>query len=220
MKTIAIIPAYNEEKHIAEVIKKTRKYVNKIIVIDDGSIDSTYDVAKKSKADFVLKHIINAGKGLALQTGFEAAIREKADIVITIDSDGQHNPEDIPRLIKAMKQSNLDIVIGARPLDNNMPAILKFGNAVIQKTFRFLFHLDIKDTQSGYRAFKAVIYPKIRWRTAHYSVETEMLANAGKHGLRVGEIPIKTVYLDKAKGTTVFDGINIFLNMIRLKLFR
>lgn len=211
-KLIAVIPAYNEEQHIKDVINKTKKYVNKIIVIDDGSTDKTYE--KSKKADLVLKHIINMGKGLALKTGIEAAINRKADLIVTLDADGQHKPEDIPRLVKILKEDNLDIVVGGREFDENMPLVMKVGNMIIQKIFRVLFKVNIKDTQSGLRLFKAEIYPKIKWSASSYAVETEMLVKVGRYKLSYKEIPIETLYQDKYKGTTIFDGIKIILSMI------
>ena len=215
MKTIAIIPCYNEEKTRAEVIKKAKKHVDKIIVVNDGSIDNTEKQAKK--ADLVLTHIVNMGKGLALKTGIEAAIKLKANIIITLDGDMQHDPNDIPRMLKEIKKGK-DIVIGCRKLDENMPFTLKFGNFFLYQSFKNLFKVDIHDTQSGYRAFKAEIYPKLKWTSSGYAVETEMLIGLNKNNLKYQEIPIKTVYNDKYKGTSVIDGIKIFLSMLLWKV--
>ncbi|MFC1698151.1 glycosyltransferase family 2 protein, partial [Nanoarchaeota archaeon] len=198
--------------------KLTKKFVNKVIVIDDGSKDNTYNIAKKNGADYVLKHIVNMGKGLALRTGFEAALKLGAGMVVAIDSDGQHDPRDIPRMIKALDDKKADIVIGARPFNKKMPLLLKFGNGLILLLFKMLFGLNVKDTQSGYRLFKADVYNKIKWKSCGYEVETEMLANAGKFGLKVVEVPIKTVYHDKHKGTTPIHGVKIILKMIKWKL--
>lgn len=211
---VAIIPAFNEGKTIKEVITKTKNYVDKIIVVDDGSIDNTFDEAEL--ADIRLRHIVNIGKGLALKTGFEAAIKENADVILTIDSDLQHDPDEIPKFLEKIKKH--DIVIGTRSLNKNMPLVFRAGNSLIHYIFRFLFNLKIKDTQCGFRAFKASIYPLIKWQALNYAVETEMLAKAGKNNLKVAEIPIKTIYEDKYKGTTVIDGIKITLNMLKWKL--
>jgi len=214
-KITAVMPAYNEEKNIADVIKKTKKYVNEVIVIDDGSRDNTIEQAKQ--ADLILEHPINMGKGLALKTGIEAALRRKADIIITIDSDNQHNPEDIPKMIDIINQDT-DIVIGSRTFNEKMPLSYKIGNTFLQRTFKFLFKIDITDTQCGFRAFKSNIYKKIRWTASSYSVETEMLIKVGKNKLKYKQIPIQTIYEDNYKGTTILDGIKIFLNMILWKI--
>src|SRR3989338_1015043 len=109
MKTVAVIPAYNEQKYIADVIKNTKKYVDTVIVVDDGSADLTSNVSKE--ADIVARHVINMGKGTALRTGFEAAIAKGADIVVTIDADGQNDSREIPLLVTALQRNQLDIVV-------------------------------------------------------------------------------------------------------------
>ena|SRR3989338_9197049 len=213
---IAIIPAYNEEKHIEEIINRTKKYVTLVIAVDDGSSDSTY---KKSRsADIILRHIVNLGKGAALKTGFLTAIKNKADIIVTLDADGQNNPEDIPKFIEALERHNADIIVGARKFNKNMPIVFRLGNWGLRKIFQVLFKLKVNDSQSGFRAVRANIYPKIKWQSTDYSVEAEMLANAGRNNLRCIEVPIATKYLNKYKGTTIVDGINIFLQMILWRL--
>jgi glycosyltransferase involved in cell wall biosynthesis len=216
MKTIAIIPAHNEELHIAEVIRGVRKFVNKVIVVDDGSNDRTKYESRN--ADKIVSHMINLGKGMALRTGFDVAIDMGADIIITIDGDMQNDPEDIPRFIKALKKTNSDIIIGKRVISKNAPITARIGNVLLTNFFSILYRTNLSDTQSGYRAFKAGVYQKILWKSSGYTVETEMLANARKHNLKCREIPIKARYLDKVKGTTVIDGVKIFANMLFWRL--
>ena len=219
-QVVAIIPGYNEQDHVFDVVKETKKYVDKVIVVDDGSKDKTFLKAQEAGADLVLRHIMNMRKGMALKTGFEAAIKLKPrpQIIVCLDADGQHDPSDIPRLVKKLRSENLDIVIGSRQIGGKMPFLFKFGNFGLNNIFTFLFKLKIDDTQSGFRAIKTEIYNKIRWDSRSYGVETEMLAKAGKHKLKCAEIPIKTVYLNKVKGTTVIDGIRIFFQMMFWKI--
>jgi len=212
-----IIPAHNEQKHISSVIRKVRNYTNNLVVVDDGSTDNTSEIALREYA-VVLKHIINLGKGAALKTGCEYALKNGAKQLIFIDADGQHQPEDIPRFLEALK--NADIVFGSRSLNKNMPLILKFGNWFINKVNNTMFGIKLMDTQSGYRAMTAAAYEKIKWKSTKYSVESEMIANAGKKRLKYKEITIKTIYADKYKGTTIIDGIKIVLNMIWWKISR
>jgi glycosyltransferase involved in cell wall biosynthesis len=212
-----IIPAHNEQKHISSVIRKIKKYSKNIIVVDDGSKDCTTEISKKEGV-VVLQHIVNLGKGAALKTGAEYAIRKGAKRLIFIDADGQHKPEDIPRFLKALKGN--DIVFGSRSLDKNMPGVLKFGNRFINKINDILFGVDIQDTQSGYRALTAKAYRKIKWDSQGYSVESEMVANTGRKRLKYAEIKIHTIYSDKYKGTTVLDGVKIVLNMIWWRITR
>tara|TARA_Y100000310_G_scaffold94401_1_gene92010 strand:+ start:10592 stop:11245 length:654 start_codon:yes stop_codon:yes gene_type:complete len=215
MKTFAIIPAYNEEKNIREVIKKVKKYVKHIVVVDDGSKDNTYETAKKEKIP-VLRHVINLGKGGALKTGCEFAIKNLATNLILIDSDMQHDPNEIPRFLKELK--NVDIVFGYRKIDKTMPAILRFGNWFINASAKLLYGLNLYDTTCGYRALTTSTYKKIRWETTGYFVEGEMIANVGREHLSFAQIPIQTIYSDKYKGTNVLDGMQIVLNMILWRL--
>ena len=216
-KTIVVIPAKDEEKHIEEVIKKTKKYVKNIVVIDDGSKDKTSEIAKKAGA-IVLKHSINLGKGNALKTGCEFAIKEKYETIIFMDSDGQHDPHDIPRFLNELKK--VDIVFGSRKLNKNMPFIFRFGNWFINTVSKILFRVNISDTQSGFRAFKSNIYNKIKWHADGYTVESEIIANVGKFNLKYKEINIETIYNDSYKGTTVMDGVIIVKDMFYIKLLR
>lgn len=212
MHKIAVIPTYNEEKTVGKVVKETKKFVDKVIVVDDGSKDNSYIEAKKNGAE-VLKHVINMGLGFTLKTGCEKAI-EEADLIITIDGDGQHDPREIPRLIEVLKDYNLDIVFGYRPLSKNMPFIKKFGNWWIYNFSKLFFGIDVKDTQSGFRVFTRKAYEKIKWNSNRYAVSSEIVMRAGKNKLKYKEIPIKTIYSDKFKGTTIVDGFKIFLNML------
>lgn len=211
-----IIPAKNEEKRIVQVIKGVKKYVPNIVVIDDGSNDKTFEVSKKEGV-VVLKHIINLGKGAALKTGVEFAISKGAKSVVLIDSDGQHDPIEIPNFLSKLKSS--DIILGARAMNKDMPILLKLGNKFINTTIKILFNIKLNDTQSGYRAFNTKIYEMLKWQAVDYSVESEMIANIGIHNIKYKEINIKTIYHDKYKGTTVLDGIKIVLNMLWYKLF-
>ena len=137
-KIFAIIPAYNEEKRISKVNKETKKYVDNVVVVDDGSKDRTKEAAKKAKA-IVLRHLVNLGKGAALKTGCDYAVKNKADIMIVIDADAQHDPNEIPKFLKNIKR--YDIVLTYRKLNENMPFVLKFGNWIINKTITFLCYL-------------------------------------------------------------------------------
>lgn len=216
-KVFVVIPAFNEEEHIAEVIDKTKKYVDNIIVVDDGSKDNTYEIAA-NKGIIALRHIVNLGKGSALKTGCDYALNNNADIMIVLDADTQHDPEEIPRFINTLKENNLDIVFGSRTRNKDMPFILRLGNWSINKTLNLLFNIKLSDTQSGYRAFTTEAYKKIRWDASDYSMESEMIANVGKKRLKYKEINIKTIYSDKYKGTTVMDGVKIVLNMVWWRL--
>jgi len=215
-KIWAVIPAYNEGKNIASIVKKTKKYVDNVLVVDDGSKDKTKEIAEKSGA-FVLRHIINVGKGSALKTGCDYAIRKGAKFIVALDADAQHDPEDIPRFAKKLRK--YDIVFSYRRVSRKMPFVLRFGNWFISGIVRFLYGVNLNDTQCGFRAFSKEAYKKIRWSASDYSMESEMVARVGKQRLKYVQIPIETIYSDKYKGTTVIDGIKIVLSMLWWKLF-
>ena len=213
--TWAVIPAYNEEKNIAKIIKKAKKYVDGIIVVDDGSKDKTKEAAEKANA-VVLKHIVNLGKGAALKTGCDYAVKNGAELIVALDADAQHNPDYIPRFIEKLKK--YDIVFSYRKASKKMPFVLRFGNWFISRVARFLYGISLNDTQCGFRAFSKEAYKKVRWSVSDYSMESEMISKAGKQRLKYVQIPIQTIYSDKYKGTTIIDGIKIVLSMFWWKL--
>lgn len=212
-----VMPCYNEEKHIEKSIDDVLKYSNNIVVVDDGSKDRTVELASK-KTEHVLKHIVNLGKGAALKTGADYAISKGAKQLVFIDSDGQHEAKEIPNFENAL--SDCDIVFGARKLNKNMPGIFRFGNFVLSSMIYLFFNVNLSDTQSGYRAMTAEAYKKIKWKSTDYSVESEMIANAGKNKLKYKEVCINTIYHDRYKGTTIVDGMKIMLKMIFYKISR
>lgn len=211
----AVIPAHNEEDNIRKVISETKKYIPNIVVVDDGSKDKTGEEAEKEKV-VVLKHIINLGKGAALKTGCDYAIKHGASEIVVLDADSQHEPSQIPDFLKELEKA--DIVLGCRELSEEMPFVLKFGNWFISKTTKLLYGIKLHDTQCGYRAFTADAYKKIRWKSSSYSMESEMIANIGKQKLKYKEMPIKTIYKDKYKGTTIIDGTKIVCNLFWWRL--
>ena len=217
MNPYIIIPARNEEKHIADVINNTKPYCQNIIVIDDGSTDQTSILAKQTGA-ITLTHKVNLGKGAAMKTGCEYALQQGATHLIVMDADGQHEPKEIPALLHAL--TTHDIVFGTRNMPKSMPFVMRFGNKFINKTLNFFHNINIEDSQCGYRAFTPAAYQKIRWDAQDYFVETEMTIRAGKQKLKYIQHPIQTIYNDKYKGTTIFDGIQIVTKMIGSKLIK
>jgi glycosyltransferase involved in cell wall biosynthesis len=216
MNTAIIIPAYNEKKHIKELIIKTKQINQNIIVVDDGSSDNTAHIAKELGV-IVLIHKVNLGKGCALKTGCDYAYKKGYQRMIAMDADGQHDPNDITRFTKAL--DDYEIIFSYRKPSSNQPAVLKFGNWFINKTLSTLYGIDIKDSQCGYRAFTKEAYSKIRWNAADYFIETEMIIKTKKKKLSYTQLPIETIYADKYKGTTVLDGIKIVISMITRRFF-
>jgi len=218
MKVIAVIPAFNEGTRLAAVVADVQPQVNEVIIVDDGSnAQHAQAISTLQNQATILRHRINLGKGAALRTGCEAAIAKGAEVVVFLDGDGQHLASDIPRLLKKLETENLDIVFGSRTIGKDMPLVMMLGNKFLSLCSSFLFGLYISDTQSGFRAFRTNAYKALRWNSSRYEVETEMVANAARKKLRIGEIQIQTIYHDNYKGTTVLDGLRIFTSMLRWK---
>jgi UDP-N-acetylglucosamine---dolichyl-phosphate N-acetylglucosaminyltransferase len=208
-----ILPSYNEHVRIAPVVKAVRKQgFEHVVVVDDGSRDDTSEVARKAGA-IVLCHIVNLGKGGAMKTGADFALEQGAKAIIFMDSDGQHRPEELP-LFVAKLEKGYDIVFGSRKRTKHMPAIRRLGNFVITTVVRMFYRMDLRDVTSGYRAMTMKAYRKIRWDSRDYSVESEMIARAGKNNLKYTEFEIATIYHDKYKGMTIFAGLRIVWQLI------
>ena len=217
MVDFIVIPAYNESGRIGEVINKAHQYCENIVVVDDGSEDETFNIAQGCGAT-VLKHITNLGKGSALKTGCDYVFKRGAGRIIVMDSDGQHDPHEIPHFFEALKDA--DIVFSYRKKSDAMPFVLHLGNNTINKILKTLFGIKINDSQCGYRAFTADTYKKVRWNSTDYFMETEMMIKSAKHKLKYQSLPIETIYADNYKGTTILDGAKIVLKMFGEKFLR
>ncbi len=196
---IACIPAYNEEKYIAKVIVETKKYVDRIIVCDDGSKDSTGEIAKQLGA-IVIRHRENMGYGAALRSLFKKALELKPDIVVTLDADGQHDPREIPRLIEPIINGEADIVIGSRFLGKTTQSKWRtIGVKTITKTVKITFSIDgLTDAQSGFRAYKASILKELIPEDNTMAASIEILAKAKDMGLRIKEVPATIIGHEEA----------------------
>jgi len=218
MKISIVIPAYNEEKRIGKVLKDIKKYKLPVIVVDDGSTDKTSLIAQKYSVE-VLKRKINLGgsKGAALKTGVEVAFKQGADAVILMDSDGQHEASDIPNFIKALEKG-FDVVLGSRNLSLGVPLIRFLGNKFASILINLFFGIYISDLICGYRAMTKEAFEKIKWESLNYAVETEMIVRLSKTKLKYCEVPVETIYHDKAKGVTIIDAVNTFFDVISWKI--
>ena len=194
MLKIACIPAYNEEKPIGDVIKKSLNYVDKVIVCDDGSRDLTSTKAKEANA-IVIKHEKNLGKGAALKSLFKYALNVNADVVVTIDGDGQFLPEEINKIIKPIIENDYDIVIGNRFDDHKeMPSYRKVGNKMLDKITKMAADLPFTDTQSGFRAYSKKAIESISFTIDGFGVDSEILIDASKKGLKITEEKVTVLY--------------------------
>lgn len=219
--TYLVIPAYNEEGRLPEVIKKLKKYfpLNRVIVVDDGS---KVEIAQFLPPEItVARHPVNLGKGMALRTGCELAIKLGAKKIVLMDADGQHDPKEIPYFIEELNKQ-YKIVFGSRKLDKDMPFWRMAGNNLLNKTAATLFGLNLHDVWCGYRAFDTEIYPTIVWNAADYSSDVEMVVNVGLNKIKHKERYVGTIYHDKKSttGTTLQDGLKLLLELFVWRIFK
>jgi glycosyltransferase involved in cell wall biosynthesis len=194
LRVVACIPCFNTEKHIGDVVARTKKYVDKVIVINDGSHDTTTKAARDAGAT-VISHAENMGYGEAINSCLKAAREEQPDILIIIDGDGQHNADEIPRLLEPIIKENASIVIGSRFLDGlNMPHYRSFGIGVITYLWNFGSKTKVTDSQSGFRAYTKDAYEILTVSEQGMSCSIEILEQARRAKLIIKEVPITCTY--------------------------
>ncbi len=216
MKLICI-PAYNEEKVIGDIVKRSLAHADKVIVCDDGSTDNTAQAAKESGATVIL-HKKNQGYGAAIITLFDRARQENADIMVTIDGDGQHDPDQIPLLINTMQENNVDVVVGSRFLDNSSgtPGYRKRGIKIITSAANFGADFKVSDAQSGFRAYSNNAIKSIHPTETGMSVSTEILLKISNKGLALAEVPITVSYNgDTSTQSPVPHGIAVLMSTLK-----
>lgn len=202
MLKVACIPAYNEERAIADVVKRTMNHVDKVIVCDDGSNDETSKKAKEAGA-IVIQHEKNLGKGAALKSLFNYAKEINSDIVVTLDGDGQCLPEEINKLIRPIVDDGSDVVIGYRfDSTKDMPSYRKAGNKILDKITNIASDLPFRDTQSGFRAYSKKAIELIKFKNNGFGADSEILINASQKGLKISEEKINVVYNTGGKTST------------------
>lgn len=210
-----VIPSYNEEAYLERVLKKINRFSRQIIVVDDGSTDATARIAQQH-THHVLHHAINLGKGAALKTGCDYAFMQlRAEAVIMLDGDDQHDPAEITAFIQALETT--DIVHGVRNL-SHMPFVRRLGNYFISFIIYLLFGTWIPDVLSGYKALRKNIYNQLRWDSSGYQVELELAARLAHKKIKIATIPIKTIYHDFDRGMTFLDGVFFIGHLINWRI--
>jgi glycosyltransferase involved in cell wall biosynthesis len=195
----AVIPAYAEERHIRDVATRARAYLDVVLVVDDGSPDRTAAQARAARVE-VLRHPANAGKGAAIKTGLRALMqRPGTAFVLVLDGDGQHLPEEIPRLMEAANATGAAMVVGTRMGDRRaMPLPRMLTNQVMSWTISRVIGQPVPDSQCGFRLFaRSLFTPFAAMPSSRYDIETEMLAIAARNGHRIAAAPVSTIYGDQ-----------------------
>ncbi|MFP4514637.1 MAG: glycosyltransferase family 2 protein [Parcubacteria group bacterium] len=218
MKILCIIPAYNEEKNIATTVKSAKKYINDVLVVNDGSKDKSKELAKEAGAK-VISHIINRGQGAALETGNEYARRHDYDIVVHFDADGQFLAEEIQDIIKPIAEESYSVSFGSRFLSkkSKMPWFKKRVIMPLARVMNYIF-LGVKtsDPQSGFRAMDKEALNKIKIENDGMAHCSEILAKTHKYNLLFKEVPITVIYNEF--GQTLGSGFktvkDLFINKI------
>ncbi|MCX5679932.1 MAG: glycosyltransferase family 2 protein [Candidatus Omnitrophica bacterium] len=216
-----LIPSYNEERTIGEIVRKLKERKFTIYVVDDGSSDATALKASEEGA-VVIKNGTNMGKGAAMRTGFDKILEEgKFDSVIVMDGDDQHDVDDIANLIKKAHESGADLVLGNRMRDTSrMPIVRIATNRFMSWLLSVMTGRDIPDTQCGFRLIKTGLLRKISLRSSNYDIDSEMILKAAKAGFKIDSAPVKTVYKDEKSNINPFVDTLRFMRLLILNAFR
>lgn len=216
-KVAILLPAYNEEVAIASMILLSSRYADEVIVIDDGSTDRTAEVSELAGAT-VLRHSTNQGKGVALKTGFTYA--KNFDIIVTIDADGQHNPSEIPSLIKPIEDGQADLVNGSRYIngkDTSTPKYRRVGQTVLDTATNMASGVKLTDSQSGFRAFSSVCFKYFNFDPEGFGIESDMLIEASNNNLRIMEVEITVRYdVNTTTANPVVQGFSVLIRVLEL----
>lgn len=235
-KVLAAIPCFNEQNFIGDVVTRARKYVDKVIVIDDGSTDDTAKVAQTAGAE-VIRHETRKGAGAATKSGFEAARRSNADILVTLDGDGQHNPDDIPQLLAPILNNEADLVIGSRFLpptqqtqqtlrtqgtpQTPIPRYRKFGIDVITWLYNLGSEVKVSDSQSCFRAHSRRLIDAINITEDGFGFSVQVLIQVRRKSFTIKEVPISCLYHPQGSSLNpVVHGLGVALTVIKLRLLR
>jgi len=216
--TVALIPAFNESRFIGSLVLAAKAYVDIVLVVDDGSTDQTVAIAQKAGAH-VLQHAVNQGKAAAVNTGFRYLTTLDPFAVVMLDGDGQHRADDIPALLTPICQGQADVVIGSRygAIHSHIPFYRKVGQLGLTSLTNLISGVQVSDSQSGFRAFSAHAIAVMSF-TANggFSIESEMQFHIHEHALRIREVPIHVVYVEKAKRNPIGHGMQVVKGILSI----
>lgn len=214
---VAVIPAFNEERFISSVVIQTRHYATHVVVVDDGSSDRTAELARLAGA-YVVHQGQNQGKAAALNAGFKAALHYQPDAIVCLDGDAQHEPSEIPEVVKPILEKQADVVIGSRFLakKSDIPAWRQVGQHTLTQVTNVASGVHTTDSQSGYRAFSPKAAKALDFRSGGLSVESEMQFLFEPAGLNVVEVPITVSYQDGNKRNPIVHGLHVLDAIVSL----
>jgi len=217
-KIIAAIPCLNEGQFIGDIVTRSRKYVDTVIVIDDGSTDNTTEVAKAARAE-VIRHETRQGAGAATRSAFEAAKAYNADVLVTLDGDGQHNPDEIPQVLAPILCGEADLVIGSRFLLQNIkkvPKYRKFGIDVITWLYNLGSKKKISDSQSCFRAHSRRLLEAMNITENGFGFSVQVLIQAKRKGFVIKEVPVSCIYHSQGSSINpISHGLGVVFSVIR-----
>jgi glycosyltransferase involved in cell wall biosynthesis len=214
LRVIAGIPAYNESKYVGTIVLSTRQYVDEVIVVDDGSTDNTVEIARLAGAE-VVQHLRNRGYGAAIQTILDEARKRDPDILVILDADAQHNPKEIPNLLKLISEG-YDLVIGSRKKQaNKIPLYRRFGQRVISHSVNVLANDQLTDSECGFRAFSRKAIATLNLKENGMAISAETVAEAARRNLKIAEVPVSVTY-DKDSSTLnpVTHGLGVLTKIV------
>jgi glycosyltransferase involved in cell wall biosynthesis len=216
------IPAYNEERAIADVVARALPYASAVVVVDDGSVDKTSSEAVRAGAT-VIRHQDNSGKGVAIATLFQYAIDHGAGVLVLLDGDGQHDPDEIPAVIAPCIESMADVVVGSRfhaDSESHTPRIRRLGQLAFNGLTAIASGVRCSDSQSGFRAFNRRAFCAMRLSETSFSVESEMQFECRAHGLVMAEVPISCDYMMPPKRNVLAHGMLVLSRLTTMAIER
>lgn len=220
-KIIAAIPCLNEGQFINDIATRTSKYVDKVIVVDDGSTDNTSEAARAAGA-YVIRHKERQGAGAATRSAFEAAKTYYADILVTLDGDGQHNPDEIPQVLAPVLNGEADLIIGSRFLlkgFDKAPKYRKFGIDIITWLYNFGSKLKVSDSQSCFRAYSRRLMEAIDITENGFGFSVQVLIQARQKGFLIKEVPVSCIYHSESSSLNpMTHGLSVAFSVIKLRL--
>ena len=209
---VALIPAYNADRFVGDVVKRARAFVP-VIAVNDGSKDNTLAVLSRTAAT-VIDQRPNQGKGVALRTGFRRALELGAEAVIQLDADGQHDPDEIPLFLEKFSATRADLIIGERDF-SGMPLVRRVSNTIGRTAFSWAIGRRVRDNQSGYRLLSRRLIEAVLESKEHgYEFEMDMILIAVKRGWRIEGVPIRTIYGEEKSNIRPVQHVVHFFRMV------